>query len=257
MGFKIRDVARSVPFDNSTNGFESSNVQAAIEEMLTFNPQLVPHANFDDFDNRMSWSPSTTGAGASASVSLGNATYASGKHIGVARVATGTPIGTAAALQWSATLANSIVVGDGEAEYQALVYLPILSTVANNYTVRIGLGTSATADHADGIYFEYSAGDTHWLIKTASNSTRTTTTTTITVNATTWTHLKWVCNSAGTSVEFFVDGVTAGTITTNIPTTTGRGCGGNFQITNTTVLAAAREMLIDYFYFSKMFTARN
>lgn len=255
----ITEHARSVPFDNTTNGFPTAatNVQTAIESILNFDPIFNPVSLFDDFDNRMAWSPSTSGTGAAASVSGGNATFASGKHNGVARIATGTVLGTAAALVWSGNLAISLVLGNGQADYRALVKIPTLPTVANNFIVRVGLGTSVSVDHADGIYFEHSASSANWVLKTASNSVRTSTTSSIAAT-TNWVELRWVCNSAGTSVEYFIDDVSAGTITTNIPTVTGRGCGGNFQISNpANVLAAASEMVIDYFYYNKVYTARD
>lgn len=251
-------VARGVPFDNSTNGFPSSatNVQSAIEAIGNANPMTNPLALFDDFDDRMAWSPSTTGTGAAASVSAGNATLASGTHNGVARVATGTVLATAAALVWSGALSNSLMVGGGGADYSALIHLPVLGSAPNHYIARIGLGTSTSADHANGIYFEYdSSASANWRLKTASSSTRTTTTSSIAVVANQWILLEWHCNAAGTSVEFFVDGVSAGTITTNIQITAGNGYGGNFQISNpANVLAAAREMFIDWFYFQKVYT---
>jgi hypothetical protein len=38
----IKDVAKSIPFDNSTNGFTSTDVQAAIEETKTGGSGVVP-----------------------------------------------------------------------------------------------------------------------------------------------------------------------------------------------------------------------
>lgn len=254
-------VASSVPFSTAENGFPPSatNVQLALESVLDFDPVAQPVALFDDFDNRMGWSPSTSGAGASASVSLGNATFASGKHNGVARVATGTVLNTAAALVWSGALSNSLMVGSGAASYEALIRLPVLGSLGAHYIARIGLGTSSSVDHANGIYFEYdSATSANWRLKTAASSVRTVSTSSVAVVADTWIRLAWVCNSAGTSVEFFIDGVSAGTITTNIQITAGNGYGGNFQISNpANILAAAREMLIDWFFYHKSYTARD
>jgi hypothetical protein len=249
-------VARCIPFDNASNGFSSTNVQEAIEEVTSFNPEFNPIALFDDFDDRMAWSPATSGTGAAASVSAGNATLASGGHLGVARIASGTAVASTAALAWSGALANAIVLGTGESAYVSLIRLPILATVANDYILRIGLGTSTSADHTDGVYFEYNrATSANWICKTASQSTRTSTTTSVAVAINTWIKLEWRCNSAGTSVEFFINGVSVATITTNIPTVTGKGCGGNFQIVNVAG-TLARECFIDYFYFTKSFTSR-
>lgn len=251
-------VARSVPFDSSSNSFSASDVQAAIEEARAFSPQTTSAVLFDDFNNAMTWSPSTTGASSVASVSGGNATLASGKHLGVAQVSCGTVLPSTAALVQSGALSDSTVFGNGSAEYQTLIRINQLATVAEDFTFRCGFGTSNSADHADGIYFEYNrATSTNWLLKTASNSVRTTTTSSIAVAASTWTHLRWVVNSAGTQVDFYVNGTSAGSNTTNIPTTTGRGSGPNFQITAVAGTSTARAVYIDYFYFLKNFTARD
>lgn len=250
--------AAEVPFDNSSNSFSSSTTQAAIEEARQFNPQLVSALLFDDFNNAMTWSPSTSGTGSSASVSGGNTTFASGKHIGVALLQLGTVLSSHAALVQSGNLAVSTVFGSGEAEYQTLIQIPTLATATDDYVFRCGFGTATNADHADGIYFEYDRGiSANWLLKTASNSSRTTTTSSVTVAAASWIHLKWVVNSAGTQVDFYVDDILAGSNTTNIPTTTGRGSGPNYQMTQVAIVAGGRTVAIDYFYFSKKFTARD
>lgn len=251
--------AAALPFDNSSNGFPAAatNVQTAIESVLSFNPVSQPAPLFDDFDGRMTWSPATSGTNAAASVSGGNTTFASGKHNGVARIATGTVLNTSAALVWSGNLSVGLMVGNGVAEYQTLVRIPILSDGTDTYTLRIGLGNSSTVDHANGIYFQHDNTSGNWIIKTAHSNIRTSTTTSIAVATNSWIRLHWICNSAGTQVDYYINGTSAGTITTNIPTTTGSGYGGNFQISNSTVLAAARECFIDYFYYTKQYTARD
>lgn len=256
----VTPIARSIPFDNSTNGFPAAatNVQKAIETTLNFNPQINPIALFDDFDDRMVWSPSTVGTGASSSVGGGNTTYASGKHIGVARMLYGTVLATSAALAWSGTLSTSIVLGNGAAEYRSLIYIPTLASATEDYIIRVGLGTSTTADHANGVYFEYQRSQSvNWRLKTANQSTRTVTTSSIAVAAGQWIKLGWICNAAGDNVDFYVDDVLAGSNTTNIPTTTGQGCGGNFQISASALVNGARDLVADYFYFYKEFTARD
>jgi len=256
----ISPVARSVPFDNTSNGFPAAadNVQTAIEYALQFDPQTISGIQFDDFNNLVTWSPSTLGIGSVASVSTGNATLASGKHLGVAELVVGGILGAHASLVQSAGLSTSTVFGNGAAEYKSLIHIPALATVTNDYVFRCGLGTSANADHANGIYFEYNRSQsTNWRLKTASNSTRTVNTSSIAVVAGSWIQLRWGVNSAGTQVDFYINGVLAGSNTTNIPTETGQGCGPNFQMTRTAVLAGTLNIYLDYFYFLKTFTARD
>lgn len=259
-GFKSA-VARSVPFDNTTNGFPlgSTDVQTAIESVLFYDPLYAPATLFDDFDGRMAWSPSTAGTGAVASVSAGNSTLASGSHVGVSGMTYGTVgVPSHAALVWSGALSISIVLGNGPAEYESLIRISNLATVTEDYVLRVGLGTATNADHANGVYFEYNRSlSANWRCKSASQSSRTVLTTSTTVAATTWIRLGWTCNSAGTSVEFFINGVSQGTITTNIPTVTGQGCGGSFQIVASAIVSGGRTLNADYFYFSKQYTSRT
>lgn len=258
----ITQVARSVPFDNTSNGFPSTatNVQAAIESALAFDPQASAAVLFDDFYNDITWSPSTAGVGAAASTSGGNSVMASGKHLGVASLTLGTAIPSHASLVQSGNLSISTVFGNGKAEYKTLIYIPTLATATEDYVFRCGYGTATNADHADGIYFEYDRSQsTDWRIKTASNSSRTvgTITTAVAVAAGSWITLYWSVNEAGTNVDFYVNGTLTGSITTNIPTTTGRGSGPNYQMTNTLGSLATKIVYIDYFWFTKLFTARD
>lgn len=255
-------VARSIPFDNSSNGFPAAadNVQTAIEQVINFDPEAMPAPLYDDFDSRLAWSPATTGGGA-ASVSGGNATFASGSHIGVARVALGTVLGSSGMLRWSGGLTQAIVVGGGIAEWKSLIQIPSLATTADDYTLYIGLGDSLTSnvEHANGIYFVYDRQTSaNWILRTASQSTRTSTTSSIAVTAGAWIELRWVANAAGTSVEFFVGNTSAGTNTTNIPNVTGFGCGGAYQIVSVNAfLVGGKDCVIDYFYFTKAYTSRT
>lgn len=117
--------------------------------------------------------------------------------------------------------------------------------------VRVGLhDISSTSDAVDGIYFEYDPSTSaNWLMVASSNSSRTKTASSSLVNALTWYRLKIVSNAANDSIEYFVDGVSIGTVTTDIPTSgsgsrqMGLGC----FIQNTT--AAAQYMDVDLVYW--------
>jgi hypothetical protein len=108
-------------------------------------------------------------------------------------------------------------------------------------TYRIGLGDADTGEFTDGVYFE--STNTFWKIGTANNGTRTETTTAIAVVDGGYANLKWVVNGDSTSVEYFINGVSAGTIATNIPTT--RDSGPVIMVDQT---AAGNRMLdVDYY----------
>lgn len=95
-----------------------------------------------------------------------------------------------------------------------------LSTAAPRYTTRFGFGdTFTSSDQANGVYFEYSdnINSGQWVIKTANASARTTTNSATTVT-TGWHKAQIDINAGATSITFTMDGVSLGTITTNIPT---------------------------------------
>jgi hypothetical protein len=150
---------------------------------------------------------------------------------------------------------SSIRLGDAAITIEAAVYIPTLATAGEDYTFRIGLGdASSNADHTDGVYFEYNRADSaNWRICTASNSTRTKTNTSTAVVDAAWVTLKIVINAAANSVEFFVDGTSVGTITTNIPTGSGRETGPNIH--NLHVAGTAYNYVyVDWYDFEANFT---
>jgi hypothetical protein len=101
--------------------------------------------------------------------------------------------------------------------WQFRIKVPILSGTPA-FTVKIGMASSAIAATTNGIYFQYthSLNSGRWVGTTISSSVSTNVNSTIAVD-TEWVRLGVVVNSTNTSVEFFVDGVSIGTSTTNIP----------------------------------------
>ena len=169
------------------------------------------------------WVPTGSGTSAGAVPDLSTAA-----RPGIIILNTGTTSTGAAAIS-TGGLYNPIqfLFGAGVYTFEADIYVWLLSTVTETYALRCGFGDSTSADFVDGAYFEYSdAGSTpNWYRCTASNSTRTKTDTGVAAVAGAWTRLKVVVNAAGTSVEYFINGTSVGSNTTNIPTGTGRETG--------------------------------
>ena len=86
--------------------------------------------------------------------------------------------------------------------------------------VRVGCGGSLSAEPTTGIYFVYDrATSTNWSAKSANNGTRSTVSGGSSVAvATGWVFLEIAVSSDALTVEFFVNGVSIGTVTTNLPT---------------------------------------
>jgi len=209
---------------------------------------------FEEWDSgssggRGTWSSTASGTGAGAAIAVGEA-----NHPGILSLTTGTDTTGSAARSQTATY---YLLGGGQFTYETVVQLPTLSTVSEEYIVRVGLGDISTgSDFTDGVYFEYNrlADGDFWSIKTSSNSSRTKTVTAQSAIAGAWVRLKAVINAAASSVTFYADDVSLGTITTNIPSGAGRQLGIVMCITKSAG-TTARTFLCDYWFHKQTFTS--
>ena len=97
----------------------------------------------------------------------------------------------------------------------------VLSTALQRYTIRAGFFNVTLPNNVfRGIGFEYddSQNGGRWQLECVDAGGVTTVDSGVLVAINTWYFLEWEANAAGTSVEFFIDGVSVGTIATNIPT---------------------------------------
>jgi hypothetical protein len=107
-------------------------------------------------------------------------------------------------------LGNVMAQGSSfEAEF--LIKLVTLATAAQDYVYRIGFMDN-TAEYNRSV-------SANWRILTARTSTTTGVTTTVAATIAEWVKLKIVKNIQNTNAEFFINGVSVGSIATNIPTT--------------------------------------
>jgi hypothetical protein len=206
----------------------------------------------DDFNagaisSSLGWISSVSGTAATATI---DTTQINSNHTGFVALATGT---TATGRSSILTNISSILLGGGLTKVKAVIYIPTLSDATQRYNLRLLLGDNiASGDFVDGIYFEYDDSlSANWRICTSSNSVRTKTNTGTAVT-TGFVELSFILNSAGSSVEFFVNGVSVGTNITNIPTGAGRVLGNIFKIEKT-IGTTSRTVLIDYFYSHILF----
>ena len=140
---------------------------------------------------------------------------------GVWQLTTGTTTTGASGISTGDLSAFSL--GQGSATFEALIKIPVLSVVGDEYIFRIGFMDSVTGSPTDGVIFSYDRlTNVNWLKLTKSFGTPTQTATSVPVTTTGWTRMKIVVNAAGTSVEFFINGTSVGTATTNIPVGAGR-----------------------------------
>lgn len=159
---------------------------------------------------------------------------------------------------------GAIILGDGAIDLSFRIVLPILSTGTQRYMVRLGLPAPAdmagipTTDSvlANSIHFRYTDDENsgNWTCICRKTGVQTTinTSTAATVNETIF---RIVIDAAATSVEFFIDGVSQGTTTTNIPSVgTAVGLSPMFMIKKAGIGTTARYLYVDYV---KMTTTRT
>lgn len=252
----LTQVADATPYNNATAGLAAVNVRSAIDEIAgSVNPSksFVFYEDFcsGDYTSSYSWLNNSSGTGANLSVGDPN-TIISNTHQGVLRAFTGT---TATGRAVCYVNVSNMILGGGETKCEFDIYMSTLSTSAQRFVVRVGLGdTNSGADHVSGVYFSYSdnLSSGNWTGKTASSSTRTVTDTGVAA-VTGWTRLTYVINSAGTSVQYYVNGVASGTpITTNIPTAATDWVTPMIKVTSS-VGTTSKEINIDYFYLRQLF----
>ena len=206
---------------------------------------------FDDYFTETStggdapWAESVTGTSAACA----NAAIAVGNRPGMTNCTTGT---TATGRTGLMTGLTAVALGQGTTTYKTAVRVTTLSTVTERYSLRVGFQDTAAAAQVDAVYLLYDEGgvttgstaSANWQCVTASNSTRTYTDTGTAVSAGGWDDIEIIVNAAGTSVDFYIDGVLECTHTTNIPTGTARALGQALKSIGTT----ARTFDYDYQY---------
>jgi len=148
-------------------------------------------------------------------------------HPGVIRMTLGTSTTGNASIR--SVSAFCFLGNSWEWRYDAIVKLIALSDGTDTYTMRLGFIDSGTAESTDGVFFRYthSVNGGKWQKVARNNSTETGSAndTTVTAQTSTYSHFAIVVNSAGDSAEFFIDGVSVGTETANIPTGASRQTG--------------------------------
>mgnify|MGYP001615176485 CR=1 FL=1 len=134
----------------------------------------------------------------------------------------------------------------GNEVWEAAIDITTLSNATDEFDIRVGLCDNTAGDCTDGVYFLYNRNvSANWIRSTANGGTRTQTASSTAV-ATGWLWLMFIVNSTETSVEFFVNNVSIGTNTLNIPTTAATGL--MFQIIKSAG-TASRDFDIDYVTF--------
>jgi hypothetical protein len=186
-------------------------------------------------------------------VSGGTATAAAvggvtGARVGLVQLATGTTTAGRAAFHPSVTntaMAYNDGTGKNYMEFRAEFRSPAdLSDATNEYFIHAGFIDSVTGDSADGAFLKYTHGlnSGQWQFLTANASTRTTGNSTVAMAVNTWYCLRVVMYPNGTA-EFYIDGVSLGRNTADLP-----GSARDFSVgivLRKNAGSTARNMLVD------------
>lgn len=221
-------VAKSTPFDNSTNGFAATDTQSAIEEVKSSQTNAASLVGNDDFvyaeqgldigHNPLGLLRTTSGAGAAVDI-LTSAELIDSVSWGVMRFTTGT---TATGRAYVASEAGSLRLNTNKFTVEYRVMFPVLPTSAQRFTYYVGfMDTQNAGQPTNGIYFVNSdnINSGHWSLRTVSSSSVSTLDTLITPNVNQWYKLKFEFISSSL-VNCYVDTVLVGTIVSNIPVNT-------------------------------------
>lgn len=185
------------------------------------------------------WTTSTSG-GTFSTTALSPGTG----RVGIMRATTGTGSTGRAGSGFGNT--ESLTCSGGEAGFEWALVPTTMSGGSDSCTHRIGFLDSYSGAPTDGVFFQFdlSLGTlSNWKIGTRSNSTETLTTTGTAVSVGTFVTLRAEVNATGTSVEFFIDGASVGTITTNIPASSSRTFGFGFSLVKT---AGTTNEIVDH-----------
>lgn len=186
--------------------------------------------------------------GVNSGVTIATQPIIDSKHNGVMSLSTGT--NNSGRCTYHNGLTNFIFGNVGNINSDSIIKVPVLSDVAQEYSIEIGLGdnTGATADQTNGIYFKYDRTiSVNWIIVCSNAGVRTSTTTSIAVQTTNWNKLSIITNPVTATCYFYVDSVLAGSINTNIPTPTTAIMGYLFKIRKTAG-TTARLLNVDSAY---------
>jgi len=150
---------------------------------------------------------------------------------------------------------RDLVLGGGEWVFEAVFNFAVLSSAGNEYLFEIGLTDARNGDVvANGVFFEYDrTNSVNYIAVTESAGVRTEIDSGIAVStsSTVWPKVKFVVNAAATSVEFFLDDVSIGTSTTNIPTASMQMFG---RIGKSSSTGAGNYFYLDYIYYRNELT---
>ena len=240
----------------ATQNSVKSYVDAGLALRLPIEYQPQYSLVFDDFTGLPSLTASFTGLSNYAFISANGASIGGvtttkyANTIGVYALSTGTNANGNSVL-----LGRYMFLGEGQIIIESRNVLVNLSTLAQRFFYRHGLTNSVSeAITTDGIYFRYTDNENsgNFVCVCRSASVESVVNTSVAPSTTNMQKLRIVVNAAGTSAQFFIDGVSVATISSNLPANT-------ILLRNTLTIqkttgTTAIELNTDYMYQLVTFT---
>lgn len=224
-------------------GGRSISTHCIVEEDFIVTPNTTGSAGWD--------SAATGGGGQQGAFVAG--------HPGISQLTTGTGSGDAAGIGYSgnitAAAASGWRIGDGEITFDCVFRFQsgvIGNTTATNGFLRIGMVDEISGAPSEGLYLTTDGVDSGGIYAAeflaASRNTASGLVywqdTAIAINVGTWYHFTMVVNAAGTSVDYYIDGVLFATATTNLPT--GVALTPAAQIARAAAIGTSYVVQVDY-----------
>ena len=208
--FLQSDANGTASWSNELN-IASLSIQAHVEDFL-FDAYEGAGSN----DNQYAFSAVTN----SGTSDVENVAATGSDYMGMHRLNTFTSATSRPLLQAFGGV-GKLRLGSFALSWEMRVRVGTLSDATNTYTVRAGImdGILAGAP-VNGVLFSYTHGTNsgRWRATSISASTATNLDSTVTVAANTWYVLRAEIDSAGTSMNIYIDNVLIGSIASNIPT---------------------------------------
>lgn len=175
-------------------------------------------------------------------------------HPGVRTLSTGATASVVVSLSTGNAIINHTLLDSDDWVFEAMVQIPTLSTTGvQEFSACIGFQNETTnATPNAGIFFQYllNGGSTFWRFGGTGTNSVAVANSTVTVTAGTWCKLRM--QKLGSTITFYINGVSVGT---NATATT-MACSPCFKISST-VGTTAKTMLVDYVKWGSQFsTAR-
>jgi hypothetical protein len=221
----------------------------------TTNPQPVKRFLEDrtDFLNGITGSSYTSVTANGGSVAAQNTSWFDAAGVVQIQI-TSTGSGTAGIITGTSDIAG----GCGRHTWSAKMQLSNVPDGTDDFLPRFGLLDAATAAPTDGVWFELdrAADATHWRVCTAVGGAATKTTTSTTAD-TSWHTFTVVYDGAAATprAEFFIDGTSVGSSTTNVPVLSANAFGFGAGVAKVGAGTNVRAMRLDYALYELEFSA--